>query len=96
MRPTTEGVTADQGPRVTLDALVEKKRDGMPIVMVTAYDYPSSQAIEESGAVDLVLAGGHWGGDDAWLPRDVRGVAGGDVGHDLRGATRVADAVAGR
>ena len=57
MRPTTEGVTVGLGPRVTLDALVEKKRDGTPIVMVTAYDYSSAQAVEESGEVDLVLVG---------------------------------------
>jgi 3-methyl-2-oxobutanoate hydroxymethyltransferase len=41
---------------VTLDRLAEKKRDGEPIVMVTAYDLPSARAAEEAG-VDLVLAG---------------------------------------
>ena len=34
----------------------EKKRLGEPIVMVTAYDYPSAQAAEAAG-VDLVLVG---------------------------------------
>jgi 3-methyl-2-oxobutanoate hydroxymethyltransferase len=42
--------------RVTLPQLARKKRSGEPIVMVTAYDYPSAQAIEQSD-VDLVLAG---------------------------------------
>jgi len=42
---------------VTLQLLAEKKRVGVPIVMVTAYDFPSAQMIEESGAIDLVLAG---------------------------------------
>src|SRR3954465_14980870 len=41
---------------VTLPALAEKKRLGEPIVMVTAYDYPSARAAEEAG-VDLVLVG---------------------------------------
>jgi 3-methyl-2-oxobutanoate hydroxymethyltransferase len=42
--------------RVTLPQLVRKKGSGEPIVMVTAYDYPSALAIEDSD-VDLVLAG---------------------------------------
>src|SRR2546427_2911506 len=41
---------------LTLPALAEKKRLGEPIVMVTAYDYPSAQAAEAAG-VDLVLVG---------------------------------------
>jgi 3-methyl-2-oxobutanoate hydroxymethyltransferase len=41
---------------MTLPALLEKKRLGEPIVMVTAYDYPSAQVAEESG-VDMVLVG---------------------------------------
>jgi len=41
---------------VTLTLLAEKKRQGEPIVMVTAYDMPSARAAEEAG-VDLVLAG---------------------------------------
>lgn len=42
--------------RVTLPGLAEKQAAGEPIVMVTAYDYPSAQIVEEVG-VDLVLAG---------------------------------------
>jgi 3-methyl-2-oxobutanoate hydroxymethyltransferase len=41
---------------MTLPLLAEKKRLGEPIVMVTAYDYPSARAAEASG-VDLVLVG---------------------------------------
>jgi 3-methyl-2-oxobutanoate hydroxymethyltransferase len=41
---------------MTLPLLVEKKRLGDPIVMVTAYDYPSARAAE-AGGVDLVLVG---------------------------------------
>src|SRR5947208_15191068 len=40
----------------TLPLLMEKKRLGDPIVMVTAYDYPSARAAEAAG-VDLVLVG---------------------------------------
>jgi 3-methyl-2-oxobutanoate hydroxymethyltransferase len=41
---------------MTLPMLAEKKRLGDPIVMVTAYDYPSARAAEAAG-VDLVLVG---------------------------------------
>jgi len=41
---------------MTLPLLSEKKRLGEPIVMVTAYDYPSARAAEAAG-VDLVLVG---------------------------------------
>jgi 3-methyl-2-oxobutanoate hydroxymethyltransferase len=41
---------------MTLPRLAEKKRLGEPIVMVTAYDYPSALAVDKAG-VDLVLVG---------------------------------------
>ena len=41
---------------VTVPRIAEMKRDGEPIVMVTAYDFPSAQAVEEAG-VDVVLVG---------------------------------------
>src|SRR5205809_4356781 len=41
---------------MTLPRLAEKKRLGEPIVMVTAYDYPSAQ-VAEAADVDLVLVG---------------------------------------
>jgi 3-methyl-2-oxobutanoate hydroxymethyltransferase len=41
---------------VTLPRLAEMKRLGDPIVMVTAYDFPSARAAEEAG-VDMVLVG---------------------------------------
>src|SRR3954471_20621836 len=41
---------------VTIGTLAEKKALGEPIVMVTAYDYPSAQVAEEAG-VDVVLVG---------------------------------------
>jgi len=45
-----------QRPAITLSKLAEKKALGEPIVMVTAYDYPSAQVAEEAG-VDVVLVG---------------------------------------
>ena len=42
--------------RMTLPRLAEMKEDGEPIVMVTAYDHPSAQVVEEVG-VDIVLVG---------------------------------------
>jgi 3-methyl-2-oxobutanoate hydroxymethyltransferase len=46
---------SDRQP-MTLPRLAEMKRLGEPIVMVTAYDYPSAQVVEEAG-VDVVLVG---------------------------------------
>jgi 3-methyl-2-oxobutanoate hydroxymethyltransferase len=40
----------------TLPRLAEKKRLGEPIVMITAYDYPSAQVAQAAG-VDMVLVG---------------------------------------
>ncbi len=51
---------ASSGPEsrapVTLATLADKHRRGIPLVMVTAYDYPSARVIEEV-EIDLVLAG---------------------------------------
>jgi 3-methyl-2-oxobutanoate hydroxymethyltransferase len=48
--------TLDAPLPMTLPRLAEKKRLGEAIVMVTAYDYPSAQVVEEAGA-DVVLVG---------------------------------------
>jgi 3-methyl-2-oxobutanoate hydroxymethyltransferase len=50
---TTSGIEALP---MTLPRLAEKKRTGEPIVMVTAYDFPSAQVAEAAG-VDIVLVG---------------------------------------
>src|SRR2546430_1237367 len=44
------------GRRVTPARLAEMRHKGEPIVMVTAYDFPSAQVAEEPG-VDIVLVG---------------------------------------
>ncbi|MEA2271680.1 MAG: 3-methyl-2-oxobutanoate hydroxymethyltransferase [Solirubrobacteraceae bacterium] len=54
--PRTETHPPVERLPVTLPALADKKRLGEPIVMVTAYDYPSARVVEEAG-VDLVLVG---------------------------------------
>ena len=41
---------------ITLPRLAEMKEAGEPIVMVTAYDYPSARVAEEA-EVDMVLVG---------------------------------------
>jgi 3-methyl-2-oxobutanoate hydroxymethyltransferase len=55
--PSQVQTPADPGQLpMTLPLLMEKKRLGDPIVMVTAYDYPSARAAQAAG-VDLVLVG---------------------------------------
>jgi 3-methyl-2-oxobutanoate hydroxymethyltransferase len=53
-------MTTPPGPeaarRLTLQEIAQSKRDGRPLVMVTAYDYPSGRIAERAG-VDLVLVG---------------------------------------
>ena len=52
---TRPSLPADRRP-VTIPSLFEMKRSGRPIVMVTAYDYPSARAAEAAD-VDMVLVG---------------------------------------
>src|SRR5271166_1843113 len=46
----------DEPVPMTLPRLAEKQRLSEPIVMITAYDYPSAQVAQEAG-VDVVLVG---------------------------------------
>ena len=55
-RPNIATAPPAKRPAVTLSKLAEKKALGEPIVMVTAYDYPSAQVAEAAG-VDVVLVG---------------------------------------
>jgi 3-methyl-2-oxobutanoate hydroxymethyltransferase len=54
--PKTEQVTSEGRLPMTLPRLAEKKLLGEPIVMITAYDFPSAEVAEASG-VDMVLVG---------------------------------------
>ena len=53
--PQERHADAGRAP-VTLPRLAEMKERGEPIVMVTAYDFPSARVAEEAG-VDVVLVG---------------------------------------
>jgi 3-methyl-2-oxobutanoate hydroxymethyltransferase len=55
-RPQASHAPPAKGKPITLSKLAEKKALGEPIVMVTAYDYPSAQVAEAAG-VDLALVG---------------------------------------
>jgi 3-methyl-2-oxobutanoate hydroxymethyltransferase len=48
--------SAQRSKPLTIPAVLDLKRSGTPIVMVTAYDYPGALAAERAG-VDLVLVG---------------------------------------
>ena len=54
--PHEKRTPGDGRPPVTVPQLAEMKGEGKPIVMVTAYDYPSALAVEDAG-VDVVLVG---------------------------------------
>ncbi len=56
LHPSEGPRSSAERKRVTLPRLREMKETGEPIVMVTAYDHPSAQVVEEAG-VDLVLVG---------------------------------------
>lgn len=54
--PTSNKPVDGQTAPISITRLREKKALGEPIVMVTAYDYPSATVVEEAG-VDMVLVG---------------------------------------
>ena len=57
--------------KVTIPSLHAKKQHGEPITMITAYDYPGAQVVDEAG-VDLILVGDSLGmvvlGYDSTVP----------------------------
>ncbi|HTC60871.1 MAG TPA: 3-methyl-2-oxobutanoate hydroxymethyltransferase [Solirubrobacteraceae bacterium] len=54
--PTLNMSSGPERLPMTIPSLMEHKRRGQPLVMVTCYDYPSARIVEEAG-VDLVLVG---------------------------------------
>lgn len=54
--PTLNMSSGTERLPMTIPSLMEHKRRGQPLVMVTCYDYPSARIVEEAG-VDLVLVG---------------------------------------
>jgi 3-methyl-2-oxobutanoate hydroxymethyltransferase len=55
-RPQSDAAGTPAPGKLSILELAELKRAGRPIVMVTAYDYPSGRLVDEAG-VDLVLVG---------------------------------------
>ncbi len=57
--------------KVTIPSLLEKKSNGQPITMLTAYDYPTAIQIDNAG-IDLILVGDSLGmvvlGYDSTVP----------------------------
>ena len=57
--------------KITFPLLAERKRTGIPITALTAYDYPSARIVDEAG-IDLLLVGDTMGmtvlGYDSTLP----------------------------
>ncbi|MFM9078503.1 MAG: 3-methyl-2-oxobutanoate hydroxymethyltransferase, partial [Solirubrobacterales bacterium] len=51
-----EGGSGVSRPRVTIQDLAAMKAAGEPIVMVTAYDFPTARIADQAG-VDVVLVG---------------------------------------
>jgi 3-methyl-2-oxobutanoate hydroxymethyltransferase len=56
MSTRTTDSTVERRKPLTIPSVMDLKRTGTPIVMVTAYDYPGALAAERAG-VDLVLVG---------------------------------------
>ncbi len=73
-------------PKVTAPAVIELKRQHRPIVVVTAYDFPTARLADEAG-VDVLLVGDSLGtvvlGYDSTLPVTME-----DMLHHIRAVTR--------
>lgn len=73
---------------ITTSDIRKKKETGIPISMVTAYDYPSAKLVEEAG-VDMILVGDSLGmvvlGYDSTLPVTME-----DMIHHTKAVTRAA------
>jgi 3-methyl-2-oxobutanoate hydroxymethyltransferase len=80
------GSTASARKPVTVSKLRKMKQDGQPIVVITAYDYPSAKLAEEAN-VDIILVGDSLGnvvlGYDTTIPVTLE-----DMLHHTKAVTR--------
>jgi len=86
-RPTrSEGEKPSPRPRFTAPRIIEMKRRGDPIVVVTAYDFPMARIADDAGA-EILLVGDSLGtvvlGYESTLPVTVE-----DMLHHTRAVTR--------
>lgn len=79
---------SERNKPVTTTDMRKKKEAGIPISMVTAYDYPSAKLVEDAG-VDMILVGDSLGmvvlGYDSTLPVTME-----DMLHHTKAVTRAA------
>ena len=87
-KPGDAGVGAKPTPRprITAPHVVDFKRRGMPITVVTAYDFPTARIADQAG-VDILLVGDSLGtvvlGYESTLPVTME-----DMLHHVRAVTR--------
>jgi 3-methyl-2-oxobutanoate hydroxymethyltransferase len=56
MSPPSGAHSAAAFSKITVDSLLNKKRQRQPITALTAYDYPTARLVDETG-IDMVLVG---------------------------------------
>lgn len=88
--PVGPGGRSAARPRLTAPRILEMKRRAEPIVVVTAYDFPTARYADEAG-VEILLVGDSVGtvvlGYESTLPVTVE-----DILHHTRAVTRAAPA----
>lgn len=86
MSEPVAGAARRPGPRLTAPSFAAQKRRGDPIVVVTAYDWPTARLADEAGA-EILLVGDSVGtvllGYDSTLPVTME-----DILHHTRAVTR--------